>query len=238
MGNSAQNLIPGPSGARSPDPIRRFPLDPIAYPPVAERYSRPRSVHLARVLSDLLSPPVIALAVFWVLTGASARNSRWPVFLTCATTQSIFPLAFLGAFVRSGRIRDMNMSRREERRRGFLALGMVYAAGVAFVALAGIRGPILFVCLCTLAVVAVMWAVNLVYKASGHVAGITAYMTAVSLFVEPVHPGLALIPALSWARVRAGEHTRLQVLWGALLGALVALTFYIAFGRALALGNS
>lgn len=189
----------------------------------------PRSYRLARLLSDLLSPPVIALAVFWVLAGATVRAGRWPVFLTCAATQSVFPIAFLKAAVRSGRIGDVNMSRRAERRRGFLALGLVYVAGLALVILLGVRGPILFVCACTLAVVAVMWAVNLVYKASGHVAGMTAYMTALSLFVEPLHPGLALIPALSWARVRAGAHTSLQVVWGALLGAAIAIAFYAAF---------
>jgi membrane-associated phospholipid phosphatase len=155
------------------------------------------------------------------------------VFLTCAATHSFFPIAFLRASVRSGRIRDMNMSRREERRGGFLALGLVYVLGLAFVLFAGVRGPILFVCVCTLALVGVMWAVNLVYKASGHVAGTTAYMTALSLFVDPVHPGLALIPALSWARVQTGEHTRLQVVCGAALGAGVALGFYALFGRTL-----
>jgi hypothetical protein len=189
----------------------------------------PRSYRLAHLLSDLLSPPVIALAVFWVLAGATVRGTRWPVFLTCAATQSVFPIAFLKVAVRSGRIGDVNMTQRAERRIGFLALGLVYVAGLALVVLLGVRGPILFVCACTLAVVAVMWAVNLVYKASGHVAGMTAYMTALSLFVEPIHPGLALIPALSWARVRSGAHTCFQVIWGALLGAAVALTFYAAF---------
>lgn len=227
----ARNLIEtGSVGNLTPWMPNRgdVPLEAVLSP--SGTVSRPaRSYRLARLLSDLLSPPVVALAVFWVLAGATARTGRWPVFLTCAATQSAFPLAFLGAWVRKGRIRDMNMSTRKERRIGFLALGLVYVAGLALVALAGVRGPILFVCLCTLGLVGVMWAVNLVYKASGHVAGMTAYMTALSLFVEPVHPGLALIPALSWARVRAGEHTRLQVLWGALLGAAVALGFYSAF---------
>jgi membrane-associated phospholipid phosphatase len=186
----------------------------------------PRSVRLARILSDLLSPPMVAIGAFWVLAGATARASRWPVFLACATTQSVFPLAFLGMAVRKGKIRDVNMSRREERRIGFLALGLVYAVGGVLAVLLGVRGPTLFVCLCTLAVIGAVWAVNLVYKASGHVAGATAYMAAVSVFVEPLHAGLFLIPAVSWARVRSGEHTRVQVILGALLGAGVSLGFF------------
>jgi hypothetical protein len=82
---------------------------------VSHRLPAP-SVRLARILSDLLSPPMVAIAVFWVLASVTARSSRWPVFLTCATTQSALPLAFLGVAVRRGKIRDANMSRREERR--------------------------------------------------------------------------------------------------------------------------
>jgi hypothetical protein len=186
----------------------------------------PRSYRLARFVSDLLSPPVIALAVFWILAGNTARTTRWPVFLTCVATQSFFPLAFLGVAVRNGSIGDLNMSRREERRFGFFALGLVYTVGLLLAALLGVRGPVLFVCICTLAVIAVLWAVNLVYKASGHMAGLTAYMAAVSLFVEPIHAGLVLIPALSWARVRTGAHTHFQVVSGAALGAGVAFGFY------------
>jgi hypothetical protein len=188
----------------------------------------PRTYRFARLLSDLLSPPVIALAVFWVLAGVAAPKGRWPVFLTCATAQSVFPLAFLGAAVKRGHIGDLEMSRREERALGFPALGLVYGLGVGMVALLGVRGPILFVCVCSLAVVAVLWAVNLVYKASGHVAGLAAYMTAVSLFVDPLHLGLALIPAVSWARIRSGAHTFAQCVLGGLLGSGVALAFYFA----------
>src|SRR5262245_56685969 len=101
----------------------------------------PRSVRLARLLSDRLSPPIVALGVFWVLAGATARATRWPVFLACATTQSAFPLAFLGMAVRQGKIRDVNMSKREERRIGFLALGLVYALGGLTAVLLGVRGP-------------------------------------------------------------------------------------------------
>lgn len=186
----------------------------------------PRSYRLARLISDLLSPPVVALAVFWVLAGGTGHSSRWPIFLTCVATQSFFPLAFLGVAVRNGSLGDVNMSRREERRFGLLALGLVYMAGLALAALLGVRGPVLFVCICTLAVIGALWAVNLVYKASGHVAGLTAYMAAVSIFIQPLHAGLVLIPAVSWARVRTGAHTHLQVVSGAVLGAGVAIGFY------------
>jgi hypothetical protein len=191
----------------------------------------PKSMRVARFLSDALSPPMVALGAFWVLSGVGGLGSRWATFLTCAATQSFFPMAYLGMAVHRGKIGDVNMSRREERRIGFLALGLVYALGAVLAILLGVRGPILFVCLCTLVLVAVVWAVNLVYKASGHVAGAAAYMTAVSIFVEPLHAGLFVIPALSWARVRTGEHTRVQVFLGALLGVGVALGFYVLIAR-------
>ena len=196
--------------------------------PAPEVDRRGTSYRVARIVSDLLSPPVIALAVFWILAGVTAAGGevRWPVFLACVVTQSLFPLAFLGLAVRRGHIGDVNMSRREERRHGMATLGVVYALGVVLVALAGVRGPILFVCICSLAVLGALWAVNLVYKASGHAAGCAAYMTAISLFVDLLHPGLALIPIVGWARVRTGAHSVMQVILGAALGSGVALGFY------------
>jgi membrane-associated phospholipid phosphatase len=174
-----------------------------------------------------LSPPVIALGAFWVLGRSNPGEVRWPGLLACVATQSLLPLAFLGVAVRRGHIGDINMSRREERRHGMATLGIVYALGVVLVALAGVRGPILFVCICSLAVLGALWAVNLLYKASGHAAGCAAYMTAISLFVDPLHPGLALIPAVSWARVRTGAHSVMQVILGTVLGSGVALGFYL-----------
>jgi hypothetical protein len=48
----------------------------------------PRSYRLARILSDLLSPPVIALAVFWVRAGAGSGLAR---------TLAALPLTFMAA---------------------------------------------------------------------------------------------------------------------------------------------
>lgn len=204
-------------------------VEPAA--PALKKACAAPSYRLARILSDLLSPPVVALAVFWILARSSAGQVRWPGLLACVATQSLLPLAFLGVAVRRGHIADVNMSRREERRHGMATLGIVYALGVVLVALAGVRGPILFVCICSLAVLGALWAVNLLYKASGHAAGCAAYMTAISLFVDPVHPGLALIPAVSWARVRTGAHSVMQVILGAFLGSGVALGFYLLVRR-------
>jgi membrane-associated phospholipid phosphatase len=214
------------SAAPGPDSFIVGPIPVPAVASVAPADRRAPGYRVARVVSDLLSPPVLALAVFWILAGMTAGPGRWLAFLASIVTQSLFPLAFLGLAVRRGHIGDLNMSRREERRRGMATLGVVYALGVVLVALAGVRGPILFVCICSLAVLGALWAVNLVYKASGHAAGCAAYMTAISLFVEPLHAGFALLPVVGWARLRTGAHTLMQVILGALLGAGVALGFY------------
>jgi hypothetical protein len=186
-----------------------------------------RETHrVARVLSNLLSPPALAFGVFWVLARAFAPGRVWQVLAVCLLAQSVLPVLYLKWAVRRGSIGDVDMSRRAERKTGLPFLGLVYVLGCVVAVAAKVPGGPLVVALGSVLVLGAVWLVNLVYKASGHIAGAAAYMTALSLLVQPVHPGWLILPALAWARVRIGAHTVAQTLWGFAIGAATTWLIY------------
>ena len=67
------------------------------------------------------------------------------------------------------------------------------------------------------------------YKASGHAAGVAGPIGAlVYLFGLPATPIIALLPLISWARVRAKGHDLMQTVVGSLLSlGITILTFLI-----------
>lgn len=189
-----------------------------------------RVQHVSRRLSDLLSPPVVALVTFWALARTYAAGDFWTIFLACALSQTLLPIAYLKWAVHRGWIGDVDMSRRAERRVGLPLLGIVYLGGCLLSIAAGAPAAVLTVCLCSLVVVIGIWVVNLFYKASGHVAGTSAYMTVLALFVAP-HAGFLLIPVLAWARVRSGAHTAAQTIWGFAIGSTLTWLLYVIVYR-------
>ncbi len=109
---------------------------------------------------------------------------------------------------------------------GLPFLGIIYIVGVALGFALQVPGGALIVMLGSLIVLTGIWLVNLSYKASGHVAGVTAYMTALALLVQPLHWGWLIVPTLAWARVRVGAHTLAQTIWGASLGSATTWAIY------------
>ena len=65
---------------------------------------------------------------------------------------------------------------------------------------------------------------HLFWKISFHGATITAAATATVLVAgSSAWPVLLLVPLVGWARVRLERHTPRQVIFGTLVGALIAL---------------
>ncbi|MGD8396209.1 MAG: hypothetical protein PVF43_12120 [Candidatus Eiseniibacteriota bacterium] len=209
-----------------PSTLSETPLAQAAS--VAVEVERQSGLRIARHVSDLISPPMVALVTFWVLAAVHAGSTIWQVFLICGLTQTALPILYLKWAVRRGWIGDVDMSRREERRKGLPLLGLVYAAGALIAWGFGMPATIVAVCLCTLAVLAAIWTTNLFYKASGHVAGVSAYMTVLSLLgTSPLHAGLLLVPAIAWARVRSGAHTVAQTIWGFAIGTGLTVILFL-----------
>jgi membrane-associated phospholipid phosphatase len=181
---------------------------------------------IARWISHVISPHIVGV----VLTSAMVlQYSPDPVkgLLWLGGLMPLLvlpPLGYLLWLVRRGKLVDIYMPQRETRLRP-LTLMMVWL----MLCLGLIRhweAPVvveLFV-LATTIMIGVLSLVTLFWKISFHGATITAAATATVLVAgSSAWPILLLVPLVGWARVRLERHTPRQVIFGSLVGALIAL---------------
>ena len=182
-------------------------------------YSRRTVDAFARTVSDILSPPVLAvpaLLVCAVYGGLSRTVHLVPVYLILAVGIPMFDVIRL---VRQGRITDFHLPVRSERVRpfllsvccGLLALGCLVLLGAPHRFLL----PITFLLLQTL----VLFLITLFWQISIHTSTIAGLVTFAFVCFGPVALCLIpLIPLVSWSRIHLGRHTVAQTVAGALLG--------------------
>ncbi len=181
---------------------------------------------IARWISHVISPHIVGV----VLTSAMAlqyspepiRALLWLVGLMPLLV--LPPLGYLLWLVRRGKLADIYMPERETRLRP-LTMMMVWL----LVCLGLIRywqAPVmveLFVLAATI-MIGILSVVTLFWKISFHGATITAAATAMVLVAgSSAWPVMLLVPLVGWARVRLERHTPRQVIYGSLVGALIAL---------------
>jgi len=193
------------------------------------RSSEP-SLLLARWVSILLGPEVLS-TVLLVETGMVSGSPWLGAF--AALFVVVIPTAALSLAARRGVIGDREASQRTERFGVFLGISVSIAMGVA--ALLVFRAPaaltwLLVAAIAGLALAAVL---NTLLKLSIHLA--VATFVALSQLVilgAPWLAALVALPLLGWSRVRLKAHTPVQVLVGAVAGALIFLG-YAAIERSL-----
>lgn len=189
----------------------------------------PRRLRVARLVSELLSPPpilaVLALVVAWDSSPTPAMAVLWGGI--AALSASVLPYALILRGVRRGRLSDNNISLREQRIRfGVVAMGSIL---LGLVLLAAFDAPSEMVALqASIAVgVACGWVVTLWWKISVHAAiaagAATVLLLVFGLALLAVWPLVALI---AWSRVRVGDHTTAQVFAGVALGVVVNATVF------------
>jgi membrane-associated phospholipid phosphatase len=204
------------------------------------RHSRLRRAitSAAKMISAVCNPFVTPLALFILLTAASAPSPPvfwWRLFVAIFFT-TLGPLVFLFWLYATERISDLDMSDRAERERVFGAFVMFYIAGTA--ALFAIRAPIMISASMAgyAASALVVQYITRSWKISTHALGITAPLVAlVFLYGEEPLPFLLLIPLVGWSRVYLKAHTVLQVVAGTLLGAFSVWLFFTLFRVPMAL---
>lgn len=174
---------------------------------------------VAHALGAILHPAVVGPAGVFALSWSALRDARAALAWTLAATLAMAPVAALWGYgLRRGWYSDRDLSVRAERP-GFLLCALAVAAAFA-AAVHHAHAPSVIDALATAGLVAtaLVTAATLAgLKVSGHVA---VPVGALVLMEASTHRGLwpfALVAlALSWARVREGRHTRVEVLagWG------------------------
>ncbi len=187
---------------------------------------------IARWISHVISPHIVGVVVTSVM--ALRYGDRplvillWLILLIPLLV--LPPLIYLIWLVHRGAIEDIYMPTRETRLRP-LAVFMLWL----IICLGLIRywqAPVIveFFVLTATVLFGVLSLVTLFWKISFHGAAISAAATTTVMVAgSSAWPVMLLVPLVGWARVRLRRHTTRQVIYGSLLGALIALLFVHRF---------
>ena len=189
----------------------------------------PRRQRVARLVSELLSPPpilvVLAFAVAWDSSPTPATTVLWGAI--AAVSASVLPYALILRGVRRGRLSDKNISLRDQRIRfGVVAITSIL---LGLVLLAAFDASAELVALqASIAVgVACGWVITLWWKISVHAAIAAGAATVLTLVFGPALLAVwPLVAVIGWSRVQVGDHTPAQVLAGVALGVVVNATVF------------
>jgi hypothetical protein len=129
------------------------------------------------------------------------------------------PVGLLFVLRAAGRLSDVEMRDRGQRRLVYLACSASYAAGGAALWALGAPWPVWGIVVLHVPIALVLAALNGLWKVSIHTAGLAGLAAAgLVLFGMPAVP-LAALPLLGgWARWEAGAHTAAELVLGAVVG--------------------
>jgi len=187
---------------------------------------------IARWISHLISPHIVGIVLISVMAFRFSDNP-WSVLLWLALIIPLLvvpPLIYLFWLVHRGAIEDIYMPRRETRLRPltvllvwlFLCLGLL-----RYWQAPQIVEQIVW---STVVLIVVLSLVTFFWKISFHGAAIAAAATITVLVAgSSAWPVMLLVPLVGWARIRLNRHTPRQVIYGALVGAIIGSLFVYSF---------
>lgn len=182
----------------------------------------------ARLVSDILSPPVIwvvlALLVAAAYTQSVGEAVQWAAIYSLLIC--IAPLLFVAFMVWRGKIGDIHMAERRERIVPLLVTTM--GALMAFLILWELKAPpaLPLLAFISLVQIIIMLLITMAWQISMHTMGITGATVAIGI-VFNMALAMSLVPLIvlvGAARLKLKRHTPAQILAGTLVGALVPIT--------------
>ncbi len=191
-----------------------------------------RQISWARLISDILSPPVIWGFLAFPIAFHEARSLQQALTwaLTYTLMVCVIPAIYIGFMVWRGQITDLHMEVRKERIRPFIV--SIIGTVLAWALLRWMDAPPLlpFFALVSLVLLGTMLLVTLVWQISMHTMSITcAVVAAGALYgVGPALLLTPLIPVVGAARLKLRRHTLAEVIAGVLLGGAITLVLLIA----------
>jgi hypothetical protein len=181
----------------------------------------------ARVISNLLSPPMVWATLVFVIALHYADNRvqglMWA--LTYGILVCLTPILYIAWRVHSGKISDLHMKERQERIIPFAV--SIFCAVLAWEVLRLMNAPSILplIAAITLVELAVMLVITFAWQISMHAMSISVAVVATGI-VFGAAPALAvspLLPIVGAARLRLERHTLAQVVAGAVVGAVIPL---------------
>lgn len=182
----------------------------------------------ARVVTEVGAPWVINIAASMIV-GLSVGAPWWGAFV--AVCSGVVPMAFILAGMRKSKYGDHHLTSIHERHL-IIAVMLVVTVGALVIQIVA-HAPIEMIAflssgLVALAVAAVITSV-FHWKVSGHTGVSAGVAMVLALAVSPWWLlALVFTPLIGWSRVRLGDHTKSQVIVGAIAGAISAgLTYAV-----------
>jgi hypothetical protein len=184
-------------------------------------------LYWARAISNLFSPPMVwAVLVFpmaFRYAESPAQALLWAFtygILVCLT-----PVLYIVWMVQRGKIGDMHMKERRERFLPFLFSMVCTTVAWQVLRFMGAPPMLPMVAIFTLAELAVMASITLVWQISMHAMSIAVAVVATAIVFGPMSALIVspLMPLVGVARLKLERHTLGQVVAGLLVGALIPL---------------
>ncbi len=174
---------------------------------------------LARVITNLFSPPVLAAPLLALGVWLSHTPGTWRYAALYLVIAVLIPLLDLLWLVERGRISDWHLADRRHRRRPFAV--SIACSTFALLLLVKLGAPPVFVALVRAALLqaVLLFLITLAWQVSIHSATMAALATLSVLALGTQATGVViLVPVVGWARVHLGRHTVAQVAAGTFVG--------------------
>ncbi len=189
-----------------------------------------RRRRLARLVTEVLAPvptvSLLLLAIAWHSAATTADAVKWAV--VSVLFASLLPFLHLLRRVRQRRLTDIHVRRREQRPEVLLVGIISVAIGLVILALAGAPRELVALVAAMVAGLSICTFITLFWKVSFHTAvSAGAEVILVLVFGWPLLALAPLVGLLGWARVELRDHTPVQVIAGATIGAAVAAGVFL-----------
>jgi membrane-associated phospholipid phosphatase len=184
--------------------------------------------HLANVVSQLASPPVLAVATAGLCAAHSHEAGAWRWAAIHAGLTVAIPIIILVWLVARGTVSDLDVQHREQRVRPMLAALLGSAVSLALLSLGQAPQLLLSIGLATYLQLFLLFSITLRWKISVHTTAAASFTVLMCCLAGATAlPLVGLILLVAWARMRLKRHSLAQAIAGALLGSLtmiIALT--------------
>lgn len=191
---------------------------------------------IARIISVIFHPLLIPSYLITLLIYQNAFfaliipfEAKWKIISLVFILTAIFPIIVLFGMHRFGLVQSLQMDRKEERLYPYIATSIFFFLTYYLIWQINIS-PVYYYCLLGASVLAVITLlINLGWKISAHTVSMGAVIGALTGLQTVLHLDFLLYIVIAifaggitgYARLRAGNHTQLQIYTGYIVGFLV-----------------
>ena len=187
------------------------------------------SLKFARFISAVFIPPIPMLIIFSILAFQleNKPSNILTVILTTLILGVILPVIFFVSLMKKKIIADQDANIKEQRSAPYLFCSGLFIIGFFILLKFNVSNTTVALWLCYLVSMLFLLIVNMFWKISAHLFGITCPVTMIILLYGiPALPIVILPILIGWSRIKLKCHSLSQVLAGASWGVLATLSFY------------